>query len=86
MNKSTKGLPKFRSERDEAVFWETHDSSDYLTELEDDSETVFARPETGVIEVAGATWARLVREAQRRRTTPTALVRRWLKEKLASAR
>jgi predicted DNA binding CopG/RHH family protein len=30
MNKQTKGTPKFTSEAQERVFWETHDSSDYL--------------------------------------------------------
>ncbi len=28
-------LPKFRSEQEEAAFWETHDLSDYLDELEE---------------------------------------------------
>jgi hypothetical protein len=65
-------LPRFRSEREEAAFWDTHDSTDYAAELEDDSETV--------IEVGRGTWTRLVREAKKRRTTPNALVRRWLKD------
>lgn len=28
-------LPKFRSEQEEATFWETHDFSEYLDELEE---------------------------------------------------
>lgn len=76
-------LPTFRSEKDEAAFWDSHDSTDYVADLEDDVETVFVRPESGLIEVGRDTWSRLVREAKRRRTTPNALVRRWLKEKLS---
>ena len=79
----SKELPTFRNEKEEARFWDTHDSTDYLAELEDDLETVFVRPESGVIELGGVTWSRLVREAKRRRTSPSALVRRWLKEKLS---
>ena len=76
-------LPTFRSERHEAKFWDTHDSTEYLDELEDDSQTVFVRPESGLVEVGKETWRQLVREAKRRRTTPAALARRWLKEKLS---
>ena len=75
-------IPSFRSEKEEAKFWDTHDSTDFRSDLEEDQETVFVRPEIGVIEVRSATWQRLVREARRRRTTPQRLVQRWLKEKL----
>ncbi len=30
MSKQSKVVPKFASEADERVFWETHDSTDYL--------------------------------------------------------
>ena len=76
-------IPEFRDEKAEARFWETHDSTDFRSDLEEDHETVFVRPEIGVIEVRSSTWQRLVREARRRRTTPQRLVQRWLKEKLA---
>ncbi len=79
----TKRLPTFRSERHEARFWDTHDSTDYLDQFEDDLETVFVRPESGLVEIGKETWRQLLREAKRRRTTPAALVRRWLKEKLS---
>jgi len=76
------GLPGFRNEKEEARFWETHDSTDFQSELEQDDETVFVRPEIGVIEVRPTTWKRLLREARRRRTTPQRLIQRWLQEKL----
>jgi hypothetical protein len=76
-------IPNFRDEKEEARFWETHDSTDFRSDLVEDHETVFVRPEIGVIEVRSSTWQRLVREARRRRTTPQRLVQRWLQEKLA---
>ena len=76
-------IPDFRNEKVEAKFWDTHDSTDFRSDLEEDQETVFVRPEIGLIEVRSSTWQRLVREARRRRTTPQRLVQRWLKEKLA---
>ena len=76
-------IPRFRNEKEEATFWDTHDSTDFQSELKEDSETVFVRPEIGVIEVRSSTWQRLLREARRRRTTPQRLVQRWLQEKLA---
>ncbi len=80
-----KRLPTFRSEKEEARFWDTHDSTDFLSNLQEDTETVFVRPEMGFIEVRPATWRRLLKEAKRRRTTPQRLVQRWLKEKLTIA-
>jgi hypothetical protein len=77
-----KRIPKFRSVQEEAQFWDTHDTTDYLDEFEDDNEIVFVRPEHGIIEVGSTIWQRLLREAKRRRTTPSRLVNRWLKEHL----
>ena len=31
MNKKLKSIPKFQSEAEERRFWETHDSSDYIS-------------------------------------------------------
>jgi len=44
-------IPQFRSVKDEARFWDTHDSTEFLNELEEDKATVFVRPELGFIEV-----------------------------------
>ncbi len=80
----SKKIPRFRSERAEREFWDRHDSTEYLDQLADDDETVFVRPENGVIEVNAATWRRLLKAAQRRRTTPSQLVNAWLRQKLAA--
>ncbi len=78
-----KRLPDFRNDKEEAKFWDTHDSTDFQADFEDDHETVFVRPEIGLIEVRPATWKKLLQEAERRRTTPQRLVQRWLQERLA---
>ncbi len=80
-----KTLTKFRSEHDEAKFWDSHDTTEYLDEFEDDVETIFVRPESGVIELSKSTWRELLREAKRRRTTPARLVDRWIRENLKHA-
>lgn len=81
----TRKLPKFKSEAQEAKFWDSHDSTDYTDELEDDPQTVFIRPEAGMIELRGELWERIVRLAWRRKTTPNRLVERWLREKLKAS-
>lgn len=80
----SKKIPRFRSEQEERHFWDTHDSTDYLDEFEDDFDTIFVRPENGIVELSGPTWRQLLTEAKRRRTTPERLVNRWLREKLAA--
>ena len=67
-------VPRFRSEQEEVRFWDTHDSTDFLEELTPDVETVFVRPENGVIEVGPQTWRRILAEAKRRKTTPDRLI------------
>jgi len=81
-----KRIPKFKTEKDEAKFWDTHDSTDFLADLEEDQDTVFVRPEIGVIEVRPATWRKLLVATKRRWTTPQRLVQRWLEQGLTSQR
>lgn len=38
-----KKIPKFRSEREEADFWATHDSTEYLSETKE-AKVQFTRP------------------------------------------
>ena len=77
-----KRLPVFRNDADEAKFWDTHDSADFESELLEDEETIFVRPEVGLIELSPTTWRKLLAAARRRRTTPQRLVQRWLRERL----
>lgn len=58
----------------------------FLADLEEDTDTVFVRPEVGIIELSRETWLEIARLARRRRTTPARLVQRWLKQSLLRAR
>lgn len=42
--KKTKHIPKFKSEAEEARFWDTHSVTDYLHELKEVHNVQFARP------------------------------------------
>lgn len=44
-------IPAFRNDQDEARFWETQDSTEFLAEFAEDRETVFVRPDVGIIEM-----------------------------------
>jgi len=81
-----KRLPEFHTEADEAAFWDRNDVAGFLAELDEDCDTVFVRPEAGVVELGKETWQELARVARRRRTTPAQLLRRWLREKLREHR
>src|SRR5437667_11599775 len=69
-----KRIPALRSEREEARFWDSHDSTEYLGDLQEDRETVFVRPENGLIQLGARTWRLVLAEAKRRKTTPARLV------------
>jgi len=77
-------IPEFGSDAEEAGFRDTHDTTEFTADLEEDNETVFLRPDARVIELGPAIWNQLLAEAHRRRTTPQRLVQKWLKERLAS--
>jgi len=79
-----KRIPSFRSDAEEARFWDTHDATDYEWEVV--TEPVFVRPPEGVINLGGPLWRKVVRTAKQGRTTPDELVRRWIGERLARPR
>ncbi len=81
-----KKIPTFSSAAKEAAFWDKHDVTELLDDLTEDRETVFVRPEIGVVELRRETWMVLARLARRQKTTPAQLVRRWLNEKIREAR
>ncbi len=43
-----KKIPKFKSEREEAAFWATHDSADYLAETKE-VKAKFSRPKKKLV-------------------------------------
>ncbi len=78
-------IPKFTSEQEEAEFWDTHDTTDYLDETEEiDITFIDARPRNQVILwFDRETLARLEVVAEKRGVSYKTMVRAWVMEKLA---
>ena len=49
--KTVKRIPNFRSEAEEAKFWETHSAANYLHELKEVRNVKFSRPRKRLISV-----------------------------------
>lgn len=90
MQKAKKKLPDMSDWSDKRIaqFWETHDSTEYLDQMEDievelnipeDFRVISLRLEAGDIE-------RAKRLARQKGVPYTVLLRMWIKEKLAEAR
>ena len=77
-----KKLPVFKSDAEEARFWDTHDSTDYLDDMEEVHDVRFAPPRKRVIALRldPPTLARVKAIAQRRGVAYTSLIRTWIAE------
>jgi hypothetical protein len=82
-------IPEFRSIDDEAEFWDTHSFTEFGDELEDvtGQVTFIVRGEKDriVIPLDPETFAALEKRAQVENVDPTALVRRWVQERLRAS-
>ena len=77
-------IPHFRSEAEEARFWDTHDSTDFLDELRP-ARLTFARPKPKVlvsVRIAKPEVALLRRIAAHKGLASGSLIRMWLRERL----
>lgn len=85
MIKKKSRVPKFKSTREEAEFWDTHSFADYWDELED-VDLVFEldkpRDETIVLRVQGDIKERIERLARSKGLNLSTLARVWFMEKL----
>jgi hypothetical protein len=73
--KRKKAIPRFRSDRDAANFWATHDSAPYASALRE--ERIAANPRL-------RRRVALVKKVARRKSVPyQTLLRRWIAEGLA---
>lgn len=85
MTKKKSRIPKFKSIREEAEFWDTHSFADYWDELED-VDLVFEldkpRDETIVLRVQGDIKERIERLARSKGLNLSTLARVWFMEKL----
>lgn len=85
MPKQLKKIPKFKTEKQERAFWETHNSSEYvnwsraervrLPNLKPTTQTISLRLPTPLLE-------RIKIEANKRDIPYQSLIKVWLKEKV----
>ena len=77
-------IPRFRSEAEEARFWDTHDSTDFLDEFKPATLTFFPpKPKILVsVRIAKSEVALLRRIAARKGLGYGSLIRMWLTERL----
>ena len=65
------------------AFWETHDFTDYLDEMEEiDPDTLSATDATLHITLSPEPLARLAEMADRQGVTPNSLAQAWIEERL----
>ena len=86
MTRSTRRsrIPRFRSEAEEARFWDTHDSTAFLDELKP-AKLTFARPKPKVlvsVRIAKPEVVLLRRLATQKGLGYGSLIRMWLTERL----
>ena len=77
-------IPHFRSEAEEARFWDTHDSTEFLGEFKPATVT-FPRPKPKIlvsVRIAKPEVALLRRIAARKGLGYASLIRMWLAERL----
>lgn len=78
-------IPDFQNREEEAEWWDTHDLSDYWDELRPTDVRVapdLTSEHRLTVRLAGADQAELDRRARDQGVGPSALVRRWIKERL----
>jgi hypothetical protein len=76
-------IPKFSSLDEEREFWDTHDTTDFLEELDEVKDVQFVRPPKDLVAFRlDRSLVRVIKRlARRQRVTTTELVRRWLMER-----
>ena len=78
-----KKLPRFESLDELVEFWETHDFTDYLNEMEEvDPDSLSFERNTLYITLAPEPLAKLTQIAAQQGTTPNTLAQTWLEERL----
>lgn len=76
-------LPQFESLDELVEFWETHDFTDYLAEMEEiDFNTLSSLGATLRITLSPEPLARLAEMADQQGVTPNSLAQAWIEERL----
>lgn len=77
-------LPHFESLDELVEFWETHDFTDYMDQMEEvDLDSLPTQPATLPIKLDPEPLAKLTQIAVRRGVTPSSLIQSWIEERLA---
>jgi len=83
--KTTKKIPKFKSDKETAAFWDTHDFSDFFDQTDAAADVIFERKnkETISIRLEKDQVQKLKKIAHHIGLGYTSLIRSWVIEKLA---
>lgn len=82
--KSTKSkLPAFKSLKEIADFWDTHEFTDYAHEFAPVKDAIIKLDKKRYMPVTLAMYAKLEKIAKARRISVDALIKQWVEEKLA---
>ncbi len=80
-----KKIPKFKTEEETAVFWDTHDFTDYVGDTEPADDVVFERPKKETLSIR-LEHTQIIQLKKLSRTVGlgyTSLIRSWVIERLA---
>ncbi len=84
MNKKNSKIPKFRNDIETANFWDTHDSTKYLSQTKP-VHLSFPKPRHKVvIDLGEKQWCRLIRLASIRQIPYASLLEKLVSEKLSA--
>ena len=84
LKRRSSSIPRFRSEAEEARFWDTHDSTEFLDEFTP-AKVTFVRPKPKMlvsVRIAKPEVELLRRVAARKGLGYGSLIRMWLRERL----
>ena len=79
-----KKIPKFRTEAEEARFWDTHDSSKFFDQMKEVSDVKFPKPKhTSVVIDLNEQYVEAIKKIAHKQHLPYhTIIQRWLKERL----
>ena len=81
-----KKIPKFKTEAEEARFWDTHDSTRFLSQMKEVTNIKFPKPKhkSIVVDLEERHIETIKKLAQRRHLPYHSLIQRWLAEKASA--
>ena len=83
MKKNTSKIPKFKNLEEEAKFWDTHDTTNFMDEFKPVKVKFAKNLSQGItVRFDPTTLTSLRKEANKKGVGPTTLVRMWIMEKL----